>query len=172
MLVLEEHLAKVQLQLSILVYVLDFDVGWYCDVATSSLRMNIIVFSSSNSSTKKSLTTLSCIFLLLSRTTILFLHEILNNMRQVENRPIPHESFNHLIHGVVKMSLSKFYINLFMEKNPNILPCDLCFACNCESFWNHYNTMRKKRCFATSLLTQFFNCRRYLQLTVFIHHEC
>lgn len=120
MLVLEEHLAKVQLQLSILVYVLDFDVGCYCDVATSSLRMNIIVFSSSNSSTKKSLTTLSCIFLLLSRTTILFLHEILNNMRQVENRPIPHESFNHLIHGVVKMSWSKFYINLSMEKNLNI----------------------------------------------------
>jgi hypothetical protein len=115
LLVLQEHLAKVQLQLSILVYVLDFDVGWSCDVATSSLKMNIIVFSSSNSSTKKSLTTLSCTFLLVSRTTIPFLHEILNNMKQVENRPIPHESFNHLIHGVAKMSLSKFYISLSME---------------------------------------------------------
>jgi hypothetical protein len=108
-------LAKVQLQLFILVCVLDFDVGWSCDVATSSLRMTIIVLSSSNSSTKQYLTTLSCIFLLVNRTTILFLHEILSNMRQVENRPIPHECFNHLIHGVAKMSLSKFYISLFME---------------------------------------------------------
>ncbi len=83
-------------------YVLDFDVGWSCDVLTFSLKINIIVFSSSNSSTKQSLTTLSCIFLLVSKTTILFFHEILNNMKQVENRPIPHESFNHFIHGIAK----------------------------------------------------------------------
>jgi hypothetical protein len=72
LLVLGEHLVKVQLQLSILVYVFDFDVGWSCDVATSSLKMNIIVLSSSNSSTKKSLTTLSCIFLFVSKTTPFF----------------------------------------------------------------------------------------------------